>query len=295
MVHANKGLLVVEVKYAGSRPVEAESDPTPAYAESGAYAAFGEPTVVEPRYREPDRYIEPAEALGRFGAEVASVVAAGRRDERPVLVVGGHCGVLPGVLGGLQQAHGPAARVGLVWFDAHGDFNTPRTSISGVLGGMAVAVAAGLALPEWRETAGMETPLPTDRILLVDARNLDPGERRLIEATAVTVAASAPGRPGADLDRAVRELAERVDTIYLHVDSDVLDHRYVPNHPTAEPRGPSVTQVADSIGRVMETGKVSVFALVSVWAHGQGGATTVESAIALLGAAMRAWSQAGIS
>ena len=83
--------------------------------------------------------------LGLIGGEIAEAVAAGRRAGEPALVAGGNCAAPPGVLGGLQQAHGPAARIGLVWFDAHGDFNTPRTTLSGMLGGMPVAVAAGLA------------------------------------------------------------------------------------------------------------------------------------------------------
>ncbi|MFM9105852.1 MAG: arginase family protein [Chloroflexota bacterium] len=294
MAGTGKGLHVVTVRYEGTRPIDPGSDPTPAYAESGAYEAFGPPSFAEPEYAEPGNYVEPAEALGLFGSEIAEAVAQGRRDERPVLVVGGQCSVAPGVMGGLQRAMGPSARLGMVWFDAHGDFNTPKTTISGMYGGMPVAVAAGLALPEWREAAGLAAPVPTARIVLVDARNLDPGERRLIESTDVTVAAAAPGRDGADLDRAVRELAGRVDTIYVHVDSDVLDHRYVPNHPTAESRGPSIAQVSDAIGRVMATGKVSVFGLVSVWAHGEGGATAVQSAVSVLGAALQAWTRSGL-
>lgn len=275
--------------------MSAESDPTPGYAESGVYDAFGQVTVTEPDYPDPGGYVEPAVGLGLLGGEIATAVADGRREDRPVLIVGGHCAVLPGVIGGLQQVHGADARVGLVWFDAHGDFNTPRTSISGMLGGMSVAVAAGLALPEWREGAGMEAPVPTDRIILVDVRNLDPGERRLIEATDATIAAAAPGRDGVDLGKAVDALADRCDLIYLHVDSDVLDHRFVPNHPTAEPRGPSLGQVTDAIGRVMETGKVAAFGLVAVWAHGEGGTTTMESAVKVLASALEAWTRSGFS
>ena len=293
MESKENGLHVVAVRYEGIRRMAEASDPTPAYEASGAYEAFGPSTRAEPSYEDPGYYVDPPVALGLLDREIGNAVAEGRREGRPVLVVGGHCTVLPGVLGGLQQAHGAASRIGLVWFDAHGDFNTPRTSISGMLGGMPVAVAAGLALPEWREGAGMEAPIPTDRIVLVDVRNLDPGERRLIEATDTTIAAAAPGREGSDLGRAVSELAKRCDAIYLHVDSDVLDHRYVPNHPTAEPRGPSLTQVSDAIGRVFETGKVAAFGLVAVWAHGEGGATTMQSAISLLGRAVDAWVRCG--
>ena len=143
-----------------------------------------------------------------IGGEIAAAVAAGRRAGKPVLVVGGTCDAVPGIMGGLQQAHGPAARIGLVWFDAHGDFNTPGTTLSGMLGGMPVAVAAGLALPRWRRASRQMAPLPTDRIVMVDVRNLDPAEEQLIRATDVVIAAPAAGFPGQDLRQAIADLAD---------------------------------------------------------------------------------------
>ena len=144
------GLHVVQIRYQGSDPALPGSDPVDAYAASGAYQRLGEATVVEPEFPEERRDEEPTINLGLIGGQIAEAVAAGRRDGKPVLVVGGNCAAVPGVVGGLQEAHGPAAKIGLVWFDAHGDFNTPRTTLSGMLGGMPVAVSAGLAYPRWR-------------------------------------------------------------------------------------------------------------------------------------------------
>ena len=283
------GLQVVQVRYYGDERARPESDPVDAYAASGAYALLGEATVVEPMFPEERRVAEPTENLGVIGGEIAVAVAEGRRAGKPVLVVGGHCAAVPGVVGGLQEAHGPAARIGLVWFDAHGDFNTPRTTLSGMLGGMPVAVAAGLAYPRWREMSRQVAPLPTNRILMVDVRNLDPAEEQLIRATDVTIAAPAPGFPGDDLEQAVRRLAEACDLIYLHVDSDVLDARYVPNHMTKEPNGPSLEQVLAAIDTVMATGKVAVYAVVAVWAHGEGGDLALDSGVKLVQGGLESW------
>src|SRR5688500_10337000 len=222
------GLHVVQIRYQGADRALPGSDPSDAYAASGAYDRLGEATVVEPAFPEEQRDEEPTVNLGLIGGQIAEVVAAGSRAGKPVLVVGGNCAVVPGVVGGLQEVHGPAARLGLVWFDAHGDFNTPRTTLSGMLGGMPVAVSAGLAYPRWREMSRQTSPLPTDRILMVDVRNLDPAEEQLVRATDVVIAAPAPGFPGEDLSLAVQDLAGRCDLLYLHVDSDILDERYVP-------------------------------------------------------------------
>ena len=287
------GLHVVQVRYNGHEREAPDADPIPAYAASGAYALLGPPVVVEPRFPEPARSPEPTVNLGLLGGEIAEAVAAGRRAGNPVLVAGGNCTVAPGVVGGLQRAHGADARIGLVWLDAHGDFNTPRTTRSGMLGGMPVAVAAGLAWPRWRELAGQVAPLPTDRIVMVDVRNLDPEEARLLHATDAVVAAPAPGFPGVDLAAAVTDLAARCDLLSLHVDADILDARFVPNHPTREPHGPDLDQVSAAIDAVLATGKVAVVALVSVWADGDGGDVALRSGLRLLEEGLASWRRHG--
>ena len=286
-------LHVVQIRYQSGARALPESDPIDAYAASGAYSLLGEATIVEPEFPEQQRDQEPTVNLGLIGGEIAAAVAAGRRAGKPVLVVGGNCAVVPGVMGGLQEAHGAAAKIGLVWFDAHGDFNTPRTTLSGMLGGMPVAVSAGLAYPRWRELSRQATPLPTDRILMVDVRNLDPPEEQLVRATDVVIAAPAPGFPGVGLTEAVRDLAERCDLIYLHVDADILDERYVPNHHTKEPNGPSMEQVLAAIDTVMATGKVATYAMVSIWANGDGGDVAVDSGKKLIVGGLESWRRYG--
>ncbi|HWQ13713.1 MAG TPA: arginase family protein, partial [Roseiflexaceae bacterium] len=237
---------------------------------------------------------EPAN-LGHMNAAIAAVVADARRAGRAVLLAGGDCSHCVGVLAGLQAAHGPAARVGLVWLDAHGDFNTPRTTRSGMLGGMPLAVCAGLAFPRWRELAGLAAPLPTDRIVMVDVRNLDPPEEQLIRATEVVIAAPAPGFPGHDLASALADLAGRCDMLYLHVDSDILDERFVPNHATREPNGPDLAQVQAAIDTTLATGKVAAFAVVSVYGEGPGSQVSVESGRALIRAGLESWARHGMA
>lgn len=215
------GLHVVPIRYSGHERTRGDGDPIATYAAAGVFELLGEATVVEPVFPEDQRVDEPTVNLGLLGGEIAGAVAKGRQAGKPVLVAGGNCAAVPGVLGGLQEADGPAARIGLIWFDAHGDFNTPRTTLSGMLGGMPVAVSAGLAYSRWRELSRQAAPLPTDRIVMVDVRNLDPAEEQLIHATDVVIAAAAPGLPGEDLGEAVAELAERCDVLYLHVDADI--------------------------------------------------------------------------
>ena len=93
------------------------------------------------------------------------------------LVLGGDHSVALGTLGGLARAHGRPG--GVLWIDAHGDLNTPLTTPSGNVHGMALAVAAGLAGPAFESPAWTLPAVEPSRIALVGTRDLDEGEREL--------------------------------------------------------------------------------------------------------------------
>ena len=288
-------LQVIGVRYAGSRFLGDRQRALETYLETGAYEAVGVPfDLTEPRMPPGTPEEDQEAALGALCGAIAGVVGRARRGGKGVLMTGGNCHHATGVLGGLQDAHGASARIGLLWFDAHGDFNTPRTTLSGCLGGMPVAVCAGLALPVWREGAHIAAPVPTDRIVMTDLRNLDPAEETLIRATDVVVADLVPGRPGPAFGQAVADLAERVDMIYLHIDADILDAAYTPSHRTKEPGGPDMAQVLDAIETVMATGKVVALAVVSVYFEGGDADVDLTSGVLLVRGALASWHRHGM-
>ncbi len=92
-----------------------------ALATDGITATFAPATL-------PDKSDDQVADVARLGDSIADNVRDGLAAGESVLVLGGNCNALPGVLGGFQRAYGPDAKVGLVWFDAHGDFNTPSTT-----------------------------------------------------------------------------------------------------------------------------------------------------------------------
>jgi arginase len=154
---------------------------------------------------------------------------------------------------------------------------------------MPVAVAAGLTHPPWRELSHITAQIPTDRIILVDIRNLDPLEKQLTLASDATIAATAQGFPGNDLQEAVSNLSRKCDLIYLHIDSDILDEVYTPNHKTKEPNGPNIKEVQGAIDIVMGTGKVVVYSVVSVFGEGDGADIMIESGKNLIMYGLGAW------
>lgn len=288
-------LQVIGVRYVGDRAAAGDERALDAYVAAGVYDAAGvDVAIAEPHFPEANRTADSEANLGLINGRIADAVAAARRDDRALLMTGGNCTHITGILGGLQDAHGPELRVGLVWFDAHGDFNTPNTTITGSLGGMPVAVAAGLAFPRWREASHIVAPLPTDRIVMVDVRNLDPAEETLVRAVGIPVTAAAEGFPGDPLGPAIDALAERCDALYLHIDADILDERYTPDHSTKEPNGPDMQQVLAAVERVMATGKVIAFAVVSVYAGGPHREIDVAGGIELIRGGLESWRRHGV-
>jgi arginase len=184
--------------------------------------------------------------VGVHGAHLAAAVAAVRRAGSFPLALLGDCNGALGMIAGLQRAG--ARRLGMVWFDAHADFNTPETTLSGMLGGMPVAVAAGLCLHRLRQAAGIDPPLDPRRIALVAARDIDPLERDLINDHRLAVIDTADLKAGRGrLRETLQFLSSDCDALYIHIDLDVLDPDDAPGMNLPVPGGPSAEELAAAI------------------------------------------------
>lgn len=103
-----------------------------------------------------------------------------KNGERPVSIAGDCCTAIA-VLAGVQRA---GLSPVLLWFDAHGDFNTWETTSSGFLGGMPLAMIVGRGEQTLVDAVGLR-PYPEGQIMLTDARDLDPGERDALRASEI--------------------------------------------------------------------------------------------------------------
>jgi arginase len=167
---------------------------------------------------------DPAEAPWRVVDGVATAVRGAVGAGRLPVVLAGSCDAALGVLAALR---GPPC--GVVWLDAHGDFNTPESSVSGFFPGMALATVVGHCHAERWAQIGAVGPVAENATALLGVRELSPAaERRRLAASAVEVVAWSAGRPGRDPLAALDALAERVDEIYLHVDLDAFDPEVAP-------------------------------------------------------------------
>ena len=193
---------------------------------------------------------------------VARAVTRGRAaGGRPVVVASGDCLTALGTVAGLQAAGADPA---VVWFDAHGDVQTPETTSSGYLAGMSLRLLTGYR-PELIASGLRLRPVPEDRIVLVGARDLDPPE--------VTYLNQAPIRRCQVIGLPVAELPD--GPLYVHVDLDVIDGAQLPALRYPTPGGPDAGQVADALSLLFGTGRVAAVGIACSWLPGHGAARLI--------------------
>lgn len=230
--------------------------------------------------------------IGRLGAKTAALVAAAQRAGAGALVLAGDDTAGIGVVSGLQQAVGAGTAIGVVWLDAHGDFNTPETSFSGILAGMPVAILAGLAGPLWREAAQLAAPIPTDRILLGGVRELDAQEEILLRSTDVRVVTTRELTDGRGFANAVHRLANNCSHLALQLDLDLLDPHLVPSASTPARNGLGLDEAVAAMRTVLATGKVAAVSIAGLNpGGGRRGERSIQTTLTLIEQAVSAWVQ----
>ncbi len=215
--------------------------------------------------------------------QIGRLVSAHRLGDGPVIGLLTNCVDVLGMLAGLQHLdRAPAAgavrgilreglagvkplRVGLVYLDAHADFNTPETTLSGMLGGMDVAVAAGMCLDRLRLKIGLDPALPTKYIVLGGLRDVDPLEQELLDRSDVEFLATEDlRRLSPEIDRQMERLGRLTDVIYVHIDMDVLDPAEVRGHSLSVPEGPTSAELAAAVERMFKHPKALAIGIASL-------------------------------
>ncbi len=211
-------------------------------------------------------------------------------------------GHFPVVLGGdhslsLGSIRGAAMvkKIGVIWIDAHADFNTDKTTPSGNIHGMPLAALCGLG--DDRLIRFDDKPLPfvdPRRVCILGARDLDPGEKtNLREAGVMVMGMEQIDRYGmvAALEKAIERVSREVDGLYLSFDMDAMDPRHAPGVGTPVPAGLTQREGHLACEMLAETGKLLGMDIVEVNAildvQNQTGALAVEFVLSALG--KRVW------
>jgi arginase len=207
---------------------------------------------------------------------LADLISVNGKNEYFTVALLGSCSDLPGVLSGLQnmgpgqeeQTYHLAAniphRVGLIYFDAHADVNTPETTLSGMYGGMDVALSAGLYNDNNRLITGLDPPLPPSYILLGDVRDTDPREKELLDRMQIEILSTDDIRTlSQNVHAQMERLSSLTDVIYIHIDMDVLAPEEVLGHGLTAPDGPTSQELADCLELIFRYPKAAAVGIAS--------------------------------
>lgn len=227
----------------------------------------------------PQEYINPASEITRDDAKhlgpileacgiLASHVETAIRDGDFPLILGGDHSISLGSLAGISAGHAAASRrPGVLWVDAHGDFNTAQTTKTGNIHGMILAASCGLGLPELTGFYTGARKIDPAHVCYIGVRDLDPEERRLMKDSGLRVyTMNDIDRLG--ISRATEEIAaffrERVDSLHVSFDIDAMDPRFAPGVGIEVPGGMTYREALFVMEGMAKTGLVSSADMVEV-------------------------------
>jgi arginase len=241
----------------------------------------------------------PVDALGadgvevqdRFALEIGTSFAVARELAEKVrdatgrgdvpLVLAGNCISCIGTLAGLGDP--PPA---IIWLDAHGDFNTPESTISGFLDGMALATAVGRCWGKLAATVPGFRPVPETQVVLLGARDFDFDERALLDRSAVSlIDAQLIRKHGlrAALEPLLPKIRTHTGRAYLHIDLDVLDPAEARVNHFAPTGGLRVAELLGIVSLVRERFALAATAITAYDPEYDEGEKAVKAAVDLIG------------
>jgi len=203
------------------------------------------------------RYLDAiVETCGALAAKVRGLIGAGRFP----LVMGGDHSIAAGTVGGIAGHYSArGARIGLIWFDAHADMNTPRTSESGNVHGMPLSAIIGDGAPGLTGLAGPAPMVLARNVALVGVRSVDRLERETVVASGVhcyTMKEIDQRGIRAVMEDALRHVCDGTAGFHLSFDVDGTDPGVCPGVGTPVPGGLSYREAHTVCEMVAESGRL---------------------------------------
>lgn len=209
------------------------------------------------------KYMQPiVDVCQRLAERVNASLEAGHL---PLVLGGDHSLALGSVMGAAQ-----GRKLGLIWLDAHGDFNTHETTPSGNIHGMPLAAICGLGAQELVTLGGRlreGAKVDPHNIAIVGVRDLDAREKPLLRASGVAVySMETIDRLGINevMHRAIEVASRGTDGIYLSLDLDGIDPMFAPGVGTPVPGGLTYREAHLAVELLAETGRLIGLDIVEV-------------------------------
>lgn len=173
------------------------------------------------------------------------------------LILGGDHSISIGIIAAMAKR---VSNLGVIWFDAHPDLNTPETTPSGNIHGMPLAASLGLGHPKLVNIGGICPKLSADNVVIIGARTMDSGEKRIIRRRGIKLYTMADVRR-LGIRKVIHEttnyLAHRTDGIHLSIDLDGIDPIIAPGVGTPVPGGFSIRECEIALRSLFQAGIIT--------------------------------------
>lgn len=188
-------------------------------------------------------------------------------DSTPIVLGGDHSIAIGSVAGLSAFHHKQGKRVGVIWFDAHGDMNTPDTSPSGNIHGMPFAAILGRGAKELTEISGFAPKVYAEDCVLIGARSVDPDEAVALKASGIRVVTMREldeRGMSSVMDEAIELASRQTAGFHVTMDMDFVDPHFAPGVGTPVPGGPTYRESHLAMEKVADSGKMLSFELTEV-------------------------------
>lgn len=207
---------------------------------------------------------EIAAACQTLANQVETALEAG---STPIVLGGDHSIAIGSVAGLSAFHHKQGKRVGVIWFDAHGDMNTPDTSPSGNIHGMPFAAILGRGAKELTEISGFAPKVYAEDCVLIGARSVDPDEAVALKASGIRVVTMREldeRGMSSVMDEAIELASRQTAGFHVTMDMDFVDPHFAPGVGTPVPGGPTYRESHLAMEKVADSGKMLSFELTEV-------------------------------
>ncbi len=230
----------------------------------------GDAVVIQPL--ESDSATKPKhlpEMLASCANIMVAVEGILQNDEIPVILGGDHSIAIPTFSAISSHFRGRGEEVGLIWFDAHSDINTPETSPSGNIHGMPLAVLLGEGHPDLIGLGGFSPKLNSKYFAHIGARDVDPGEREIIERMGLahhfcTMSDIDRNGMAACVEHAISIASQAPGGFAVTFDVDMIDPRFAPGSGTLVRGGATYREAHLALELIAEHGGMRSIEIVEV-------------------------------
>lgn len=196
--------------------------------------------------------------IAKVSQQLADRVEAALQENAIPVILGGDHSIAIGSVAGVSSFYRKQGQsIGIIWLDAHADFNTPETTPSGNIHGMPLAAILGYGAPELTHISGFAPKVHPENVVLLGIRSVDPEERELLRQAGfrtITMSELDERGMGSVINEAIEIASRGTAGFHITMDMDFIDPLYAPGVGTPVPGGATYRESHLAMEKMAQSG-----------------------------------------